>query len=89
MPASPAIAPEMQKTCNLAELKAEAPLPPLKVEVWHGLIFANMDLDAEPLAPTITKLDAELANYGVEDLVSMPPLDYPNQSLTIGRPTCG
>ncbi len=72
-------APEMQKTCDLAELKAESPLPALKVEVWNGLIFANMDPDAEPLGPTVTKLGDELANYDVENLVSMPPLDYPNQ----------
>ncbi len=72
-------APEMHKTCDLAALKAESALPPLKVELWHGLIFANMDLDAAPLAPTVTKLAAEMEAYDVENLVSMPPLDYPNQ----------
>jgi len=72
-------APEMQKTCNLADLKAESPLPQLAVEIWHGLIFANMDVDAEPLGPTVTKLGEELVNYDVEHLVSMEPLDYPGQ----------
>ncbi len=72
-------APEMQKTCDLGQLKAEAFLPRMKVEMWNGLIFANMDLDAAPLAPTITKLGEDMANYDVEHLVSMPPLDYPNQ----------
>ncbi len=72
-------APEMHKTCDLAALKAESALPAMKVELWHGLIFANMDPDAATLAPTVTKLGAELENYDVENLVSMPPLDYPNQ----------
>jgi len=36
-------APEMTRTCPIAELRAETRLPRLKVEIWHGMIFANMD----------------------------------------------
>lgn len=72
-------APEMHRTVELDVLKAEACLPRLKVELWHGLIFANMDPDAAPLAPTVTKLDAEIANFDVENLVAMEPIDYPGQ----------
>ncbi|MCU1455673.1 MAG: hypothetical protein JWN46_3819 [Acidimicrobiales bacterium] len=72
-------APEMHKTVDLATLRAETCLPSLKVELWQGLIFANMDHDAAPLAPTITKLAAEVENFDLANLVAMPPLDYPNQ----------
>ena len=72
-------APEMHKTCDLSSLKAETALPRLKVEMFHGLIFANMDPAAAPLAPTLSKLDAELENFDLPNLVAMPPIDYPDQ----------
>lgn len=72
-------APEMHKTCDMESLKAETRLPQMKVEIWNGLIFANMDPDAPPLAPTVTKLAEDMANYDLENLVAMPPIDYPGQ----------
>jgi phenylpropionate dioxygenase-like ring-hydroxylating dioxygenase large terminal subunit len=72
-------APEMHRTVDLQTLRAETCLPSLKVELWHGLIFANMDPDAAPLAPTLTKLDAEIENFDLEHLVAMPAIDYPDR----------
>ncbi|MDY7099577.1 MAG: aromatic ring-hydroxylating dioxygenase subunit alpha [Actinomycetota bacterium] len=62
-------APSMTPAHDLDHLKATISLPRLRVEVWHGLVFANFDPDAEPLAPTLAKLDPEVAPYGFEDLV--------------------
>jgi phenylpropionate dioxygenase-like ring-hydroxylating dioxygenase large terminal subunit len=72
-------APEMTRTCPLAELRAETALPQLKLEIWHGMIFANMDLQAEPLAPKLTKLAPEMEAYDVAHLTAMNPLEYKGQ----------
>lgn len=72
-------APEMQRSCDIAELRSETALPSLKVELWHGFIFANMDADAAPLAPTLTKLDAEMQVFGTESMVATPRVAYPDQ----------
>jgi phenylpropionate dioxygenase-like ring-hydroxylating dioxygenase large terminal subunit len=72
-------APEMTRTCPLAELRAETRLPELKVEIWHGMIFANMDLEAAPLAPTLSKLAPEMEAYDVGNLTLVNPLEYKNQ----------
>src|ERR1700760_3275314 len=61
-------APEMSRTCPIQQLRAETQLPQLKVEIWHGMIFANMDPNAAPLAPTLGKLDEEMAAYDVSNL---------------------
>jgi phenylpropionate dioxygenase-like ring-hydroxylating dioxygenase large terminal subunit len=72
-------APEMTRTCPIAELRAETRLPELKVEIWHGMIFANMDLAAEPLAPRLTKLAPEMEAYDVANLTAINPLEYKAQ----------
>jgi phenylpropionate dioxygenase-like ring-hydroxylating dioxygenase large terminal subunit len=72
-------APEMTRTCPLQQLRAETALPQLKVEVWHGMIFANMDLDAEPLAPKLAKLAPEFEAYDVANLTMINPLEYKGQ----------
>lgn len=72
-------APEMTRTCPLAQLRAETALPALKVEIWFGMIFANMDLDAAPLAPTLSKLAPEMEAYDVGSLKAVNPLEYKNQ----------
>lgn len=45
-------------------------LPHLRTEVWHGFVFANHDPDAEPLAPSLAKLEPEAEAYGLADLVT-------------------
>ncbi|GAA1850842.1 aromatic ring-hydroxylating dioxygenase subunit alpha [Pseudonocardia ailaonensis] len=72
-------APEMTRTCPIAELRAETRLPQLKVEIWYGMIFANMDPDAAPLAPTLAKLAPEMEAYDVAHLRAINPLEYPDQ----------
>jgi phenylpropionate dioxygenase-like ring-hydroxylating dioxygenase large terminal subunit len=69
-------APEMAKTHDLTTLKLESALPSLSVELWHGFIFATMAEDPQPLAPSVTKLGAELAGYGTADMVAMPAIEY-------------
>jgi phenylpropionate dioxygenase-like ring-hydroxylating dioxygenase large terminal subunit len=71
-------APEMDRTVPLAELRREVRLPALRVELWHGFIFANLDPDAAPLGPTLAKLDRELAGYDVERMAVMPSVDVPD-----------
>ncbi len=42
-------------------------LPEFRSEVWNGFIYANLDDDAEPLAPRLDGLDAMLARYRPQD----------------------
>jgi nitrite reductase/ring-hydroxylating ferredoxin subunit len=50
---------------------AEHSLPQLKVELWHGFIFANFDHDAAPLAPGLRKIDSLLENYHLESTTTL------------------
>lgn len=72
-------APEMSRSCPLAELRSETALPELKVEIWYGMIFANMDPQAEPLAPRLTKLAPEMEAFDVGSLTAINHLEYKNQ----------
>lgn len=62
----------MNDTVGLKNLKAEAYLPSHRVEIWNGFVFTNLDPNAKPLAPTLTKLTKELENYHIDEMVSMP-----------------
>jgi len=68
-------APEMIRIEPFDILRHDHSLPRLKTEIWNGFIFINFDEKAEPLAPTLTKLDEEMKNYRLNDLVSMPFVD--------------
>lgn len=68
-------APEMIRIEPFDILRHDHSLPSLKVEIWNGFIFCHFDPNAAPLAPTLTKLDAEMKNYRVNDLVAMPFVD--------------
>ena len=52
-------APAMEQTCGFDKTKVA--LPRFKVEVWLGFVFINFDLDAAPLAPRLTEIEAALA----------------------------
>jgi phenylpropionate dioxygenase-like ring-hydroxylating dioxygenase large terminal subunit len=67
--------PEMQRTVFD---KVDCSLPQLKVELWQGFIFCHHDHDASPLAPTLTSLESEMANYDVANMISLPTLDVPS-----------
>ena len=66
-------APEMGRTNDFS--RSDVCLPQLKVELWQGFVFAHFDDEAPPLAPTLAKLEAEMANYDVANMVSLPPMD--------------
>lgn len=42
-------------------------LPALKLEIWQGWVYVNLDPDAPPLAPRLTGLERALANYRMAD----------------------
>lgn len=65
-------APAMNETTPLETLRATIRLPEIRSEIFHGMVFVNFDENAAPLTPTLSKLDAELATYGIEDLVAVP-----------------
>lgn len=65
-------APSMTETVPVKVLRETQRLPQVRTEVFHGLVFISFDPDAAPLAPTLGKLDEELATWGMEDLVPMP-----------------
>lgn len=71
-------APSMAPAHDLAELKATIRLPELRVEVWEGLVFANLDPEAEPLAATIPALTAEVLPYRIADLVVADVVTIPD-----------
>ncbi len=60
-------APAMERTAGFD--KKDFPLPSLRVEVWKGFVFVNMDPDATPLAPTLEAYAPYLENYGLDDAV--------------------
>ncbi|MEX2267161.1 MAG: aromatic ring-hydroxylating dioxygenase subunit alpha [Acidimicrobiia bacterium] len=65
-------APEMGRTPSFD--KGEICLPRLKVEIWHGFIFATWDERADPLAPRLAPLEPLIANWRLEDLVVAEPI---------------
>src|SRR5680860_921928 len=66
-------APEMRKTNDFE--RGAIRLPQLKVELWQGFVFAHFDHDAPPLAPSLKRLEEEMQNYDVENMVSLPTMD--------------
>jgi phenylpropionate dioxygenase-like ring-hydroxylating dioxygenase large terminal subunit len=61
-------APSMTPDFELKQLKRNIRLPELRVEVWHGMVFANFDDDAPPLAPSLHRLEDVLRTHRIEDL---------------------
>jgi phenylpropionate dioxygenase-like ring-hydroxylating dioxygenase large terminal subunit len=67
-------APRMGDADAVAKLRAGLRLTPVKLELWHGFIFVNLDPAAKPLAPSLHKLEATWAGYEDADLVTVPPV---------------
>lgn len=65
-------APAMERAVDFD--KSSYPLPSLKVELWHGFIFAHFDSDAAPLAPRLAKLEPFIENFELDEVV-MPHVD--------------
>ena len=60
-------APAMERTEGFD--KSAFGLPALGVELWQGFVFVNLDAEAPPLAPTLSRYEPYLANYDVADAV--------------------
>lgn len=60
-------APAMERTESFD--KAMYGLPQFSVELWQGFVFVNLDGDAAPLAPTLTRYEPFLANYDLANAV--------------------
>ncbi len=60
-------APEMDRAEGFQ--KKDFDLPSLPVELWHGFIFANFDIDAQPLAPSLAEIEPFLANFELDNCV--------------------
>ena len=60
-------APAMERTENFE--KSDWGLPQMRVELWMGFIFVNLDADAAPLSPTLERHSKYLVNYDLENAV--------------------
>jgi phenylpropionate dioxygenase-like ring-hydroxylating dioxygenase large terminal subunit len=59
---------------RLAELRDTVRLPPVRIELWRGFIFVNLDPEAASLAPSLAKVEPCWAGYEAADLVTVPPV---------------
>jgi phenylpropionate dioxygenase-like ring-hydroxylating dioxygenase large terminal subunit len=67
-------APHMGGPEELACLRKSVQLPPVRMELWHGFIFVNLDSDAAALAPSLAKVEPFWEGYRDADLVTVPPV---------------
>jgi phenylpropionate dioxygenase-like ring-hydroxylating dioxygenase large terminal subunit len=67
-------APRIGDQSELQRLRETTRLPSVKSEVWHGFIFVNLDPDAAPLAPSLSKIEPYWDRYEDADLVAIPPV---------------
>ena len=58
---------------SLDALKAATRLPEIRSEHWHGFVFINFDDNAEPLAPSLSKVEECWAGFDDIELVTLPP----------------
>ena len=50
--------------------KSEWGLPNVKTEIWRGFVFVNLDPDAEPLTPSLSRYESYLEeNYQLDEAV--------------------
>jgi phenylpropionate dioxygenase-like ring-hydroxylating dioxygenase large terminal subunit len=61
-------APDMQRTPGFD--KTAVALPNLRVEIWHGFIFANFDDNAAPLSPRLAPLEPVIHNWNIGEMAS-------------------
>ena len=66
-------APRMGNAEPSATLRQTERLTSLRLELWHGFIFVNLDSDAAPLAPSLAKLEPLWAGYDATGLIAVPP----------------
>jgi phenylpropionate dioxygenase-like ring-hydroxylating dioxygenase large terminal subunit len=56
-------APRMGDAEAVRRLRQTVRLPILRLELWHGFIFVNLDENAPPLGPSLAKLEPLWAGY--------------------------
>jgi phenylpropionate dioxygenase-like ring-hydroxylating dioxygenase large terminal subunit len=66
-------APRMGDAAAVQRLRQTVRLPMLRLELWHGFIFVNLDPEAQPLAPSLAKLEPLWAGYDATGLKALPP----------------
>ncbi len=71
-------APEMKAHASLDELRKTRCLPCLRVEIWNGFIFINMDGNAPPLGARLKRLSKEIANHHLGEMGATPTVDWPD-----------
>ena len=71
-------APHMGAPQDLACLRKSVQLPAVRLELWHGFMFVNLDPDAVALAPSLAKLEPFWDGYRDADLVTVPPVRAEN-----------
>jgi nitrite reductase/ring-hydroxylating ferredoxin subunit len=71
-------APEMKAHASLDELQKTYCLPRLRVEIWNGFIFVNMDGNAPPLGARLKRLSKEIANHHLDEMGATPTMDWPS-----------
>jgi len=69
-------APEMDAHVSLEELRKTHCLPQLRIEIWNGFIFVNMDGKAKPLAPRLKRLTKEYEPHNLSELHASPTDDW-------------
>jgi phenylpropionate dioxygenase-like ring-hydroxylating dioxygenase large terminal subunit len=72
-------APSMTETVPVKRLRETIRLPQIRHEIFHGLVFINFDDDAQPLGAGLAKIGAELAGFGIAELVPLPPVVFEDQ----------
>ncbi len=67
-------APEMQ---GVVDFKTDDYcLPHVRHEIWKGFVLVNLDGNADPLGPQVAAMDALLANYDVDDYVTVEHTEW-------------
>ncbi len=61
------------RMANLEELRKKIRLHPVRLEIWHGFLYVNLDSDAAPLAPSVAKLEPFWSGYEDAGLTAVPP----------------
>lgn len=67
-------APHMGGPEDLACLRKIMQLQQMRMELWHGFIFVNLDPDAAALAPSLAKIEPFWDGYREAGLVTVPPV---------------
>jgi phenylpropionate dioxygenase-like ring-hydroxylating dioxygenase large terminal subunit len=67
-------APRMGDAEAILQLRKTVRLPVLRLELWHGFIFVNLDPQAAPLGPSLAKLEPLWAGYEATGLKALPPV---------------